>query len=61
MIADVVHGLAVFLSSVVHDFGFLIGCPEEFFPVYCVCVAQILVSRNDYIPITDLLEGTQPQ
>lgn len=32
-------GLAVILGSVVHDFGFLIGSPKEFFPVYCICIA----------------------
>lgn len=56
-----VRGLAVLFSSVVHDFGLLIRRPEESFPVYGVCVAQISVPRNNHIPITDLLEGTQPQ
>lgn len=56
-----VRGLAGILSSVVHDFGFLIGCPKEFFPVDRVGVAQVSVSRNDHVPITDLLEGPQAQ
>lgn len=52
---------AVILGSVGRDFGFLIGSPKEFFPVYCICVAQVSVSGNDHIPITYFLEGTKSQ
>lgn len=52
---------AVILGSVGHDFGFLIGSPKEFFPVYCICVAQVSVAGNDHISIAYFLEGTQSQ
>lgn len=60
-VTDVACGLAVILGSVGHDFGFLIGSPKEFFPVYCICVAQVSVAGNDHISIAYFLEGTQSQ
>lgn len=43
------------------DLGFLTRGPEELSPVDGVCVAQVAVRRDDHVPVTDLLEGAQPQ